>query len=137
MTRFNRTRLKTKRARELRVNATVQERKLWAYLTSAKMDGFSFRRQHPVGPYILDFYCPAAKLAIELDGGQHSTDAGFAYDAARTCFLNAKGIRVVRFNNGDVTTNLDGVCEGIYRALQLNPTRGETRSDLPLSGVGC
>jgi very-short-patch-repair endonuclease len=136
MTRFNRTQLKTKRARELRVNATIPERKLWAYLRSAKIGGRSFRRQHPVGPYILDFYCPTAKLAIELDGGQHGAAAALAYDAARRRYLNTKGIRVVRFSNYDLKENLDGVCQGIYRALELTPTRSAARSDLPLSGGG-
>ncbi|HMI96371.1 MAG TPA: endonuclease domain-containing protein [Micropepsaceae bacterium] len=122
MTHFNRTPLKTNRARQLRADATVFERKLWAHLRGAQMNGFAFRRQHPVGPYVLDFYCAAAKLAVELDGDQHGTDAGLAYDAARTRFLKQKHIRVIRFGNHELNENLVGVRDEICRALQLNPT---------------
>jgi very-short-patch-repair endonuclease len=122
MTHFNRTPLKTNRARQLRADATVFERKLWAHLRGAQMNGFAFRRQHPVGPYVLHFYCAAAKLAVELDGDQHGTDAGLAYDAARTRFLKQKHIRVIRFGNHELNENLVGVRDEICRALQLNPT---------------
>lgn len=100
------------------------------------MGGFSFRRQHPVGPYILDFYCAAAKLAVELDGDQHGMTSARAHDAARTAFLNRMGIRVLRIWNQELKENLDGVCESVYRALRETPTRSATRSDLPLSGGG-
>jgi very-short-patch-repair endonuclease len=97
--------------------------------------GVSFRRQHPVGPYVLDFYAPALKLAIELDGDQH-LERG-ASDARRTRYLNAKGIRVIRFWNVEVNENLDGVCERISEIIaRKTPTRNATRSDLPLSGGG-
>jgi very-short-patch-repair endonuclease len=122
MTHFNRTPLKTNRARQLRADATVFERKLWAHLRGAQMNGFAFRRQHPVGPYVLDFYCAAAKLAVELDGDQHGTDAGLAYDAARTLFLKQKHIRVIRFGNHELNENLDGVRDEICRALIRTPT---------------
>ena len=123
MTRFNRTPLKTERARQLRVNATIFERKLWAHLRGAQMNGFAFRRQHPIGPYVLDFYCAAAKLAIELDGDQHGTQAGLAYDAARTRFLKQNGIRIIRFGNHELSENLNGVRDEIYRALHPTTTR--------------
>jgi very-short-patch-repair endonuclease len=128
MSRFNRTPSKTKRARELRVNTTLPERRLWARLRGAQMEGLSFRRQHPVGPYILDFYCPTAKVAIELDGDQHGTDAALAYDAARTRFINGKGIRVIRFSNYDLMKNFDAVLEAIYRAVKETPTRSARRA---------
>jgi very-short-patch-repair endonuclease len=127
MTRFDRTPLKTERARRLRADATIFERKLWAYLRAAQMDGFAFRRQHPVGPYIMDFYCPSAKLAIELDGDQHGTDTGIAYDAARTRFLNQKQIRVVRFGNHELNENFDGVRDEIHRALLSGPPLRQSR----------
>lgn len=136
MIRFNRTPLKTQRARQLRVDATTAERKLWTRLRSAQTDGFSFRRQHPVGPYILDFYCSIAKLAVELGGDQHGTDAGLAYDAARARFLAGKGIRVIRFGNHELGENLAGVLEGIWRALRHPPSQSASRSGLPLSGGG-
>ena len=122
MTRFDRTPLKTERARRLGADATIFERKLWAHLRGAQMNGFAFRRQHPVGPYVLDFYCAAAKLAVELDGDQHGTDAGLAYDAARTRFLKQKHIRIIRFGNHELKENLDGVRDEIARALLRTPT---------------
>jgi very-short-patch-repair endonuclease len=70
MTRFDRTPEKTHRARSLRANATKAERKLWRRLKSKQIEGLKFRKQHPIGPYILDFYCPEVKLCIEVDGGQ-------------------------------------------------------------------
>jgi very-short-patch-repair endonuclease len=100
------------------------------------MGGFAFRRQHPIGPYILDFYCPAAKLAIELDGDQHGSELGLAHDAARSHFLGLRGIHVLRFFNHELKENLDGVLEGIVRALPLTPSRSALPSDLPLSGGG-
>jgi very-short-patch-repair endonuclease len=135
VTRFDRTLEKTARAQSLRRNATPWEQKLWRYLRGDQMAGVSFRRQHPVGPYILDFYCPAIKLAIELDGDSHATRQ--SYDAARTSFLNRKGIRVLRFWNMDLKENLEGVLDTIRaRVLELTPTRSTSRSDLPLSGGG-
>jgi very-short-patch-repair endonuclease len=99
------------------------------------LEALSFRRQHPVGPYILDFYCSALKLAVELDGDQHGTDAGVEYDLRRTGFLNRMGIRVIRFSNHHVLKHLDDVLEGIRR-MALTPTRSASRSVLPLSGGG-
>jgi len=80
------------------------------------------------------FYCAAAKLAVELDGDQHGTEQGIAHDMARTRFLAAKGIRVMRFGNHEVKEDINVVVEGIFRAL--TPTRSATRIDLPLSGGG-
>jgi very-short-patch-repair endonuclease len=90
------------------------EQKLWHSLRGAQL-GASFRRQHPVGRYVLDFYCASAHLAVELDGDEHASRRG--QDAARTRFLNTRGIRVIRFSNRDVWTNLDGVREVI--ALEM------------------
>jgi very-short-patch-repair endonuclease len=90
------------------------EQKLWHALRGAQL-GASFRRQHPVGPYVLDFYCASADLAVELDGDEHANRA--ERDSLRTRFLNRRGIRVIRFCNRDVWSNLDGVKEMI--ALEL------------------
>jgi len=134
-TRFNRTAEKTARAQRLRRDATPWEQKLWRHLRGDQMQGVAFRRQHPVGPYILDFYCSTAKLAIELDGDQHALQR--EYDDARTKFLNEKGIQVLRFWNIDLKENLEGVLDTICaRVLELPPTRNASRSDLPLSGGG-
>jgi very-short-patch-repair endonuclease len=109
--RFNRTALKTERARRLRRDATDVERRLWQKLRGAQIDGASFRRQHPAGNYILDFYCAALRLAIELDGGQHATAAG--RDRMRDEWLSQRGVTVLRFWNSDITQNLSGVLEVI------------------------
>ena len=81
------------------------------------MAGAKFRRQHPVAPYILDFYCHELKLAIELDGGQHNAEKGQAHDLKRTAFLEAQGITVLRFWNNDVFQQPENVLEAIYHAV--------------------
>ena len=104
------------RARQLRKDMTEQERRLW----------YTFLRDHPakiykqrvVGPYILDFYCPAAKLAIELDGSQHYTDGGLEYDQRRNEYLRDRGITVLHISNDDVNRHFDSVCEGIDAAIK-------------------
>ena len=101
----------TERAQELRKNMTKEERRLWyEYLHSYP---YRFRRQVTFGTYILDFYCAAAKLAIELDGSQHFEISGQLYDQNRTEYLNSIGIFVLRFSNTDVIRNLTGVCKKI------------------------
>ena len=101
----------TSRAQQLRKNMTKEERKLWyEYLRNYP---YQFRRQVAFGKYILDFYCAAAKLAIELDGSQHYEADGPEYDNRRTAFLNRMGISVLRFTNTDVMRNLSGVCQMI------------------------
>ncbi|MBI2713103.1 MAG: endonuclease domain-containing protein [Rhizobiales bacterium] len=100
-----------------------------------QIDNLSFRRQHPVGAFTLDFYCPSLRLAIEVDGGQHAEGIGKRRDEQRTTWLESKGIVIIRFWNNDVLTNLNGVLEVIAqvasqrRALTPSPT-------LPLSGGG-
>lgn len=98
-------------AQKLRREMTKEERKLWyAYLRSYP---FQFRRQVAIGNFIMDFYCAAARLAVELDGSQHYEPSGIARDAERTAWLEANGIMVLRFSNTDVLTNLRGVCQQI------------------------
>ena len=98
-------------AQNLRKNMTKEERKLWyEYLNNYP---YRFRRQVTVGTYILDFYCAAAKLAVELDGSQHCEPAELLYDERRTAWLNSQGIYVLRFSNLDVLRNLSGVCRQI------------------------
>ena len=105
----------TSRAQLLRKNMTKEECRLWyEYLHTYP---YRFRRQVTVGNYILDFYCAAAKLAVELDGSQHYEEAGQQYDAARTAYLNSIGIEVLRFSNLDVLKNLSGVCQSIDMAV--------------------
>ncbi len=104
-------------ARDLRKNMTDAEQLLWRCLRGKQLAGFKFRKQHPIERFVLDFYCASAKLAIELDGGQHNTDDGKARDAERNAYLEKQGIRVVRFWNHEVFEHLDGVLTRIWEAL--------------------
>ncbi len=119
-------RLPTIRSRDLRNNATKAERALWTILGNRRLGAVRFNRQVPIGPYICDFVARTAKLVIELDGGQHGSQAD--YDSARTDFLNAKGYRVIRFWNNDVLANLDGVAAVIADALIDRPSPNPSRS---------
>jgi very-short-patch-repair endonuclease len=105
-------------ARKLRREQTDVERKLWSALRSRQFHGCKFRRQQPIGPYIVDFVCFESKLAIELDGGQHGADKAVAYDQARTCHLEKDGFLVLRFPNHELNANFDGVLEAIERQVR-------------------
>lgn len=105
----------TSRARELRQNATPQERKLW-YLFLSKHPAH-FRRQHPIGPYIADFFCLSAQLVIELDGSGHFQPEGIEYDRWRDAYMQGSGLRVLRFTNAQIDKEFFAVCETIDRAL--------------------
>ena len=118
-------RLPTQRSRELRNNATKAGRFLWTILGNRQLSGVRFNRQVPIGPSICDFVARRAKLVIELDGGQHSSQAD--YDSARTEFLSAKGYQVIRFWNNDVLGNLDGVAMTIEQALKDRPSPNPSR----------
>ena len=116
------------RARQLRKNPTQAEKKLWyGFLRS-----FPHRvhRQRPIDNYIVDFYCPALKLVIEIDGGSHNTDDARAYDLHRTTVLEGYGLRVVRFTNEDVIRDFGEVCEVILGIPPCPPlARGGNRPD--------
>lgn len=104
------------RAARMRRALTPPEARLWACLKGGQLRGLKFRRQHPVGPYILDFYCSAARLAVEVDGQQHLEDAQIAIDARRTAWLKTQGIEVVRFPALSIRDQLADVLETILRA---------------------
>lgn len=106
------------RRQSLRRDATDAERALWRILRSRGLEGHKFRRQHAAGPYVLDFYCAEARLAVEVDGAQHHTPDGLAADAARTAYLGALGVRVLRVPNTDALTNAEGVAAAILAALR-------------------
>ncbi len=103
------------RARDLRKNPTEAERLLWQHLRRRQLGGFRFRRQHAIGPNILDFYCFEERVAIEVDGGQHSRQA--AYDAERTSFLESEGVHVLRFWNNQVLGEVEAVKHVILEVL--------------------
>jgi len=104
-------------AKRLRDNATVGEDLLWRRLRRFPVSGTHFRRQVPIGPYVADFACMAARPLIEVDGSQHGRDDVRKRDDRRTRWLEAEGYRVLGFWNNDLTTNLDGVLEAIYAAI--------------------
>jgi very-short-patch-repair endonuclease len=105
------------RCREMRHNATQLEGILWSFLRNHRLKNAKFRRQHPVGSYILDFYCHEARLAIELDGSGHLEDASLQYDQMRTEYLQEQGITVIRFWNDEVLNQLENVLSVIWEAL--------------------
>lgn len=110
------------RRKQLRNHLTPAEAFMWKLLQHSKLEGRKFRRQHSVGYYILDYYCPSEKLAIELDGAHHFTEAGAAYDEMRTQFLNSVGIRVIRFENKEVFEHSEGVLEIIKKNFITTPS---------------
>ncbi len=107
----------TKNAQALRNNMTPQERHLW--YDFLKVFPLSVNRQKVIGPYIVDFYCASAKLAIELDGSQHYEDAGIYADKQRDQYLQSLGILVLRYSNLDVDRNFRAVCDDIEHAITL------------------
>jgi very-short-patch-repair endonuclease len=104
-------------ARALRKNSTDAERILWSELRDHRLNGAGFRRQVPIGNYVADFICHAARLVIELDGGQHFSDRAEQADALRSAAIETKGFQVLRFGNHDVMTNRVGVLETIAAAV--------------------
>lgn len=100
-------------ARILRKNLTKEERILWNMLRNRKFKNLKFKRQFPIGEYIVDFVCDEKKIIIEIDGGQHNTPENLEKDNARTEFLKSKGYRVIRFWNNDIKDNIKGVYENL------------------------
>jgi very-short-patch-repair endonuclease len=105
------------RCRQLRHRSTDAEAALWSHLRSRRMGGFKFRRRYPCGPFILDFFCPVRRLAIELDGGQHFEASVAAHDARRRRVLATRGISVLRFAADQIFRETDAVLMTIAFAL--------------------
>jgi len=108
-----RNRHKVQFARHLRRNMTDAEHEIWHHLRNRALMGHKFRRQHPIGPYIVDFACPARRLVVELDGGQHHADL----DAARTRYQERCDYRILRFWNNEVFARQETVLAAIFEAL--------------------
>ncbi len=107
------------KAKQLRKNMTAAEKKLWyGYLRTFK---FRVLRQRPIAFFIVDFYCAALKLVIEVDGDSHFTEVGKAYDAERTRILEGYGLKVIRFTNDEVLNNFEGVCQRIESLIPPSP----------------
>ena len=111
-------------ARRLRREQTEWEHSLWERLRRRQLDGFKFRRQHPIGPFFADFFCPEARLIVEIDGSQHADQ--LAHDKSRTEFLRDAGYVVLRFWNHEISSEIDSVVQRIVDALELScGTRGK------------
>jgi len=108
--------MNTAKAKELRRNSTDAERVLWRQLRAHRLVGYKFRRQQPVGRYIIDFVCFEKQLIIELDGGQHAKQV--AYDGERSAWLQSQGFRVLRFWNHEVLQNTEAVMDVILRECE-------------------
>jgi very-short-patch-repair endonuclease len=104
-------------AKKLRANTTPHERILWRALKELPVDGTHFRRQAPIGPYVVDFFCPAKRLILELDGGHHNEDETAKRDSERQLWLEREGYHVIRFWNSEITGDLTAVLERIYVEL--------------------
>ena len=119
------------RARELRKNQTPTEWAVWNNLRDKKT-GVKFRRQVPIGKYIVDFFSLEIGLVIEIDGSQHYEEKNISYDNRRTAFFKRYRIRIIRFNNHDVATNLDGIIEAVIK--KVNELKNEPGFSSPIAG---
>jgi very-short-patch-repair endonuclease len=124
------------RAKQLRQTMTRAETLLWRYLKANRIDGIGFRRQTPIGNYIVDFVCFSAKLVIELDGETHDFEERQKADQRRDAFLAAEGFRVLRFTNEQVMSNLEGVVEAIREATAFGASGSPPSLTLPHKGGG-
>ena len=121
-------------SRQLRNDMTDAEQRLWACLRRKQLGGLQFYRQKPLAGYIVDFYCAAARLVIELDGSQHHALEAIEYDRQRTRELEALGLRVLRFDNRQVLRELAGVLEVIGEAVGIPPSPPFTKGGVDRSG---
>jgi len=115
-------------SRQLRENMTDAERHLWAKVRMKQLKGYQFYRQKPIGDYIVDFFCPGAKRVIEIDGSHHLVGETIEYDRIRDDYLSSLGLRVLRFTNTDVLTDIEAVVDSIRGRIPLSPpfSKGET-----------
>ncbi len=105
-------------AKRMRKSMTDAELKLWNELRAHRLEGLGFKRQMPIGNYIVDFACPEHRLVIEVDGSQHAEDQVIRYDEKRSGYLEAQGWQVLRFWNDDVLKDIGGVCQHILAVLK-------------------
>ena len=118
MTKIYNKSIEKKKRRQLRQMMTSSEVRIWSRIRNKQLSGCKFRRQFSVGPYVLDFYCPELKLAIEIDGDTHAGKTAECYDHERQSFIESFGIRFLRFTNLQIHENLDGVLEYMGQAVQ-------------------
>jgi very-short-patch-repair endonuclease len=118
--------------RRLRSNMTGPETRLWSRLRARQLQGLKFRRQHGIGPYIVDFYRPEQSLVIEVDGDSHADADQVVKDRQREQYLQSLGLRIIRYINDDIVKNLDGVLEDLAERLSSKST--PPRPSLPRRG---
>ncbi|HEV7229484.1 endonuclease domain-containing protein [Brevundimonas sp.] len=106
------------RAKAMRRRMTPPEARFWSAVRAGRLNGLKWKRQHPIGPYILDFYCAVASLALEIDGAFHDDPAQAAHDQRRTAWLQARGLRVIRVAATDVRDDLEGVLDFVLRVVR-------------------
>jgi very-short-patch-repair endonuclease len=108
--------------RELRSNMTGPEARLWSRLRARQLQGLKFRRQHGIGPYIVDFYCPEQSFVIEVDGDSHADADQIMKNKQREAYMQSLGLRIIRYINDDIVKNLDGVLEDLVERLSSRST---------------
>ena len=119
--------------KELRNNSTPAESALWELLRAGRLEGTKWRRQYSIGKYIVDFYCPKARLCVELDGYAHFTMQGDLYDSERTEYMNSLGISILRFENSEIWDNPERVLLAIKESFVLdNRTPQSLRDSSPV-----
>jgi very-short-patch-repair endonuclease len=122
-----------RRAAQLRQNATAPEQRLWSKLCRRQLGGLKFRRQHPIEPYVVDYYCASANFVIELDGESH--EGRQLYDTRREEHLKTLGLKIFHVTNDDVIHNLEGVAEAILREVDVSPTEPSPNPSLKGRGI--
>jgi len=120
------------RAKDLRQSQTEAEEFVWSQLRSRRFAGFKFRRQFPLGRYIVDFICLDRRVIVELDGGQHNEAHHRAYDTRRDAWLKRQGFEVLRFWNNDVFLEWEAIADGIWCTLHSRPSRRDPADSIPL-----
>jgi very-short-patch-repair endonuclease len=121
----------SERSKALRANSSPIERRMWRLLFTFRADGYHFRKQEPIGPYVVDMACHHASLVIEVDGDTHYTDTARRRDAIRDAFLSSEGYTVLRFTNLDVVRNPEGVFDVVARTLAGRPRNRRAARPLP------
>ncbi len=129
---FNKQETKFKR-KILRNNMPNAEKVLWMHLKNKQLKGYKFRRQYSVDQYVIDFYCPKLKLAIEVDGDSHFTKDAQEYDRMREKQIESVGIKILRYSNLDVYNNLEGYCKQSLKKPPL--TKEENKNNLLIEGA--
>ena len=111
----------TEKRKKLRNELSRAEAVLWREIRGEKLAGYKFRRQHSVGPFVMDFYCPERKLAVEVDGDSHFLEGKELYDKEREEYINSFGIKILRFTNSEVFKSLESVVEKIRELFRTPP----------------